>query len=582
MDYTALRNLKTSVFDDAADGYRSASHMASAAKDSLERRITAAMASLSGETTEAAVSQLRELAKDFHYTQIECGVISTALNSLAAELRTAQRKLNQAVSDAEAEQFTVKPDGSIHWISPQEQSPLNPEHSITASDPRIFLDAQRNKAQAHANRIGAALQEATAADEKWAPKLRQLKADDDLTVSAADMADALTDTDAVRAAAGSVLKESNIPKSKSPADNKKWWDGLTQDQRDEYTSLYPANIGALDGLPATVRDGANRVVLAETHGAVQLQLDNWRMKEPEQYLTNISAYPGPEAKGSKFPNPAWLKWNETTEDLEGRLAGMETIESRINASEVSGRTPAYLLGFDNEKLGHAIVSIGNPDTSDNVVTYVPGTGSKLGKINDDMDRADLLQGQAALADQSRKTASILWLGYDAPQDIVPEAMDPKYADGARQPLTNFLTGIDAAHKGRPHSTILGHSYGTLVAGETMRDHPDLPVENAILLGSPGAGVNHARELNIPADHVWAATAENDLINLTPPREKGKWLDDHSLLFGTDPTSNEFGGRTFQVPDGKLPLSDGLMPAHSQYWDEKPLERLAKIVTGGHR
>ena len=58
------------------------------------------------------------------------------------------------------------------------------------------------------------------------------------------------------------------------------------------------------------------------------------------------------------------------------------------------------------------------------------------------------------------------------------------------------------------------------------------------------------------------------------------FDDHSIMYGNDPTSDEFGGRTFQVADGGLPGSDGLMPAHSQYWEGDSLNHMARIVTGG--
>ncbi|GAA1679125.1 hypothetical protein [Streptomyces yatensis] len=45
--------------------------------------------------------QLRKLATNFHYTQVECALITTALNSLAYELRAAKDKLDAAVEDAE-------------------------------------------------------------------------------------------------------------------------------------------------------------------------------------------------------------------------------------------------------------------------------------------------------------------------------------------------------------------------------------------------------------------------------------------------------------------------------------------------
>ncbi len=125
----------------------------------------------------------------------------------------------------------------------------------------------------------------------------------------------------------------------------------------------------------------------------------------------------------------------------------------------------------------------------------------------------------------------------------------------------------------------------------MRDHPNLPVDNAILVGSPGTGVNHAKDLNIPADHVWAATAQNDLVNMAPPQagdlaplnpnEYRRLFDDHSAMYGTDPTSDEYGGRTFKVGNGHLPgWHFKAMPAHSQYWEGDSLDNMAEIVTGG--
>ncbi|MBM9503183.1 hypothetical protein [Actinacidiphila acididurans] len=42
-----------------------------------------------------------------------------------------------------------------------------------------------------------------------------------------------------------------------------WWKGLSPDERRAYVLLYPQLAGGLDGLPATVRDDANRLTLDE-------------------------------------------------------------------------------------------------------------------------------------------------------------------------------------------------------------------------------------------------------------------------------------------------------------------------------
>ncbi|MFE4799218.1 alpha/beta hydrolase [Streptomyces sp. NPDC056708] len=382
------------------------------------------------------------------------------------------------------------------------------------------------------------------------------------------------------------------PKNDWPQDNANWWKDLSEEQRAAYVSMHPASIGSLDGLPSDVRDDANRIVLAEQRAAKQVEYDAWLKKEPEHYKPYISPMTGLEVKGAMVPTEEWKEWNEKKKQLENGSKGMDDIQKRFDSYTSESNRP-YLLGFDGKNMGRAIVSIGNPDTADNVVTYVPGTFAKLESIDGDITRAQLLQAQAEATDGSRKTASIMWLGYDAPQGIMTEATETKWADKAEEPLGNFLQGIEEANHrdSGVNQTLLGHSYGSLVAGQTMSTHIDLPVDNAIMVGSPGVGVEHAKDLNIPADHVFAATAKNDLINLAPPpagplaplnpKAYMELFDDHSIVHGTDPVSDDFGGVVFDVPDGKLPGSNWeTMPAHSQYWDDKPLNKLARIVTGG--
>ncbi|MEV0262206.1 alpha/beta hydrolase [Streptomyces sp. NPDC050617] len=604
MDFAALKALKPSDFEEAADSYRAVSEMASEAKRELEDKIQATMRqSLKGVVADAALGQLHELAEDFHYMQVECGLVSTALNAFAADVRPAKKKLDAAVADAEAKNFSIGPDGSVSYpAAGDEVDGKTPKggsaNGATDETARAVARQAANfapnpnfrPAQECANRIAEALKAATEVDDKWAPQLRKLMADDDLSVSDDDWADVRKDMLGVRKDAKQYLNSiKGPPKNGSPKDNAAWWKSLSEREKADYVSLYPAGVGALDGIPSAARDEANRTVLAESHGVAQQRLEDWLKKEPKHYQTYLNPMTGTEVKGAMVETVAWKRWNEQKKELEGRVHGMDKIASRFDTPDPQSR--AYLLGFDNKRLGHAIVSIGNPDTADNVVTFVPGTGSKLGSVDGDIRKAELLHKQATVADPTHGTASILWLGYDAPQDIMGDATDAKYADNARDPLSKFLSGVQTAHGGHVNSTVLGHSYGTLVAGETMRDHPDLPVDNAVFVGSPGVSVNHAKDLHIPADHVWSATAKYDLINLAPPDPtKGshnplayvrRLVDDHSILYGNDPTSDEFGGRTFKVADGKLPATDGPMPAHSQYWENASLKHLANIVTGGH-
>ncbi|MFF4390199.1 alpha/beta hydrolase [Streptomyces sp. NPDC001552] len=49
-----------------------------------------------------------------------------------------------------------------------------------------------------------------------------------------------------------------------------------------------------------------------------------------------------------------------------------------------------------------------------------------------------------------------------------------------------------------NSTVLGHSYGTLVAGKALAENPELPVDNVIFVGSPGGGRRAREGLGGPA------------------------------------------------------------------------------------
>lgn len=138
MDYATLKALKPSEFTEAADGYRSVSSMADHAYASAEQQITTRLRSgLSGKAVDAAVEQLQLLAKNFHYTQVECGLAATSLNALAASLTTAKSKLDGAVADAEAAKFSVGADGSVSYPpAGEEKDGKLPEGARSVAVPR--------------------------------------------------------------------------------------------------------------------------------------------------------------------------------------------------------------------------------------------------------------------------------------------------------------------------------------------------------------------------------------------------------------------------------------------------------------
>lgn len=332
------------------------------------------------------------------------------------------------------------------------------------------------------------------------------------------------------------------PEGGTPSDVKAWWNSLSDTAQFALLQANPGFIGNLDGIPAEDRDAANRAVLA-------------------QEITRLQS--------------------DTSEEGKHKLQGLQAIDNRLNHPQ-PGQPQAFLLGLNTADDGKAIVSIGNPDKADNVATYVPGTGSDLGKISADMDRSDRMARSAAEAG-SPSTAVIAWLGYDAPDEL-SNAASGDYADGGKNALAGFQDGLRATHEGDPsHSTVLGHSYGTTLVGYAARDG-GLNADDLALVASPGVGVDNVSELHLDGvdsaqigQHVHATVAENDIIKLANIE-----VDGIDLMHGPDPAAKEFGGHVFASDPGtEGPLGGVSDTAHSEYWNSrsKSLDNIGRIIAG---
>ncbi|MER6994692.1 alpha/beta hydrolase [Streptomyces sp. NPDC000410] len=529
MDLATLKGLKPEEYEQAADGYRAVGDMASAAKDTISNEVSAGMRkdNLEGKAATAALGELQELSKNFHYAQTECGLVSTALNGFAFDMAAAKRKLDTALADAAANGCTVNQDGSVSYPAgrkpgEEKDSPAGTvsgsaggsetSDAIERQAMNIHPNPNYGKAMGYANRIADALKEATDADAKWAPKLRALKADDDLKVSKQDWADAQSDMGGVREAGKSYIESlPEPPKSGDPKDNASWWKGLSPEEQAAWLSLRPDTVGALDGLPSTVRDEANRVVFEEKRGQLQMELDSIP-KPPANEWTWITAGRVPV----KVHTDEWMDWHrqygDRYEQLNKTLGGMGKIQERFDATGQKGLPEAYLLGFSPEGNGRAIVANGNPDTADHQAVYVPGTAANLGKIGGDINRMVELWRVADAAPGNDSVSTITWLGYDAPQDMVKDSPFSHYANDGAPAYNRFLDGLDASRAvdSDPHRTAVGHSYGTTLIGSAARQG-DLNVDDVILAGSPGVQVSKAEELDVPKGHVWNQEADGDYV-----------------------------------------------------------------------
>ncbi|MEW2307953.1 alpha/beta hydrolase [Streptomyces sp. NPDC006864] len=588
MDLATLRAFKPSEYEEAADGYRATGDMASEAKDAIDNRIAVGLRSeLKGDAAGAAHEQLKKLSKNFHYVQTECGLVSTALNGFAFDVAVAKRKLEAALEDAWADGCTVHANGSVSYPAgrkPGEEKTADggtvtgsaggspTSDALERQAVNIHPNPHYGKALAYANRIADALEEATDADTKWAPKLRALKADDDLEVSHRDWADVTSDTGGVREAGKSYFDSlPEPPRDGTPKDNASWWKGLSPEEQAAHLTLNAAAVGALDGLPAETRDEANRMVLAQSRAQVELELARIP-PEPTRYSPNPNGtYP------AVIQNAGWTEWNEKYGERRAQLTkaqnGMKSIQERFDATGENGLPPAYLLGFDTEKNGRAIVANGNPDTAAHTAVYVPGTTSNLGGIGGDIGRmAELWRESDAMAG-GKEVSTITWLGYDAPQSVVKDAPFRHYADDGAPAFNRFMDGLNVANgtESGGHHTAIGHSYGTTLVGSAARQG-ELNADDVVFAGSPGVQVGEASRMDVPKGHVWNEEAEGD-----PVPDLGRW--------GHGGSQWRFGGGVAIIPSDELfganQMSTDGSEGHSEYWvrDTDSLRNQAAVVTG---
>lgn len=380
-------------------------------------------------------------------------------------------------------------------------------------------------------------------------------------------------------------------KNWTPSQNAAWWNSLNEKQRRHLINHCPDEIRHLDGLPASVRDEANRNALKgyvdangkEHAGALKDARDDLQ-----------------KAKDKSASE-------EEIEQLKEKVADLEAIELETDNDfrEHSGLTPTYLLDFDYDEKYHrttAIVSSGDPDTASYVSTLVPGIGTNVrGDLGDYIKRNENLRAQTAEAGTDpNDVATISYLGYVAPKNDfrhLYQAADIGYADRAAPDLARFEEGLRASGKANGHSftnTVIGHSYGSTTAGKAMTQVAEGTVDNFIMCGSPGAGAESIDQYNVPKGHVYESSVpEGDAVQgLGPDNTYGtnpKKLDGIIHLSGDATEAKGYWtfAESLKRTKGIEPYLDidvalNSLTNHMSYFDKdtRAFQDFANIIGGG--
>ncbi|MFH9354310.1 alpha/beta hydrolase [Kitasatospora sp. NPDC017646] len=522
MDLAALRDTDLSHLYAAADAYDklhgSFGQHVDKWRDGVDGRVAAA--DWSGPSADAARPALRRSTGELRAAHREIGQIGRSIRAGADALALAQSALRTALTDARTAGMSVDARGTVSWPPGSYADQHDPE----------YRKSRERTAEALARRISTALTEARTVDQAIAARLQHyIKRAQDGT--GLDSASAVSDQLDLALTPDDLLLGS-VPKDDAPpTEVNAWWNALPADKQQWLIHEHPDLVGNRDGVPAAARNQANRILLPKL----------------------IAAY----EKGGPSSDPY--------DDL--RLDGYRRIAERLRRSDGT-EPPVLLLGIGGEGRGRGILSFGNPDTAQDVTSLVGGLDTTLRRIGGgDADRAKAVYDAARRADPTRSTASIAWLGYDAPLSF-PEAGDRSRAQGGVDAYRRFLEGQRVTHQGAPaHVTAEGHSFGSLLVGLAAQKPTGIAADDVILVGSPGAGALHASEFSVGADHTYVGAASWDHIS-------------HLGWYTRDPAGSGFGAHRFAVDGGSPDFT-----AHSSYWDDGPdgdhtsVDNIGRIVSG---
>ncbi|MFD7509037.1 alpha/beta hydrolase [Streptomyces sp. NPDC059853] len=600
MTVAQLRDLRTDVLTAQAADWRTVVEWGENGRAHVDRQMLGPLRDeLKGETATAAEGRLQLIADNCEYTRLRTGLVHAALLGLAEELSEVKARLRTALDEAAALGYQVDDSGAVSYpeTRAEDGSVRQEAGTVTRSDGlldraldglSLVFPGHREAAQHLANTIGGALRTAADIDTRYARTLSELICDRGIVLTDAMWRDAQGDLDAAATSIRGLADASDIPAGATPQENRQWWDSLSADEQAAYVSLYPAEIGALDGLPSATRDTANRAVLQLEEARLREELDTLLRAEPEKYgpVTYNSQKEGVSVSGHGVTGE-WTEWDERRKLLEGQLDGVEAINSRFAETGQEGLPEAYLLGFDTDGLGHAIIANGNPDTADHTAIYVPGTTSRLGDADTDIERMTRVwRATESMTDSDVST--ITWIGYDAPQHVTKDATLRVFADDGAPLFNDFARGIETAQGGADasHTTVIAHSYGSTVVGVASQQGP-LAADDVIAVGSPGMTVSHASDLGIGTEHVWSMASGmlNDQVPLggAPFHGGMDWSPIHQGPLGIPyvspfpkpivPSADEFGAGVLATDSTD----------HGGYWDERSVSLMnqARIVVGDY-
>ncbi|CAM3167131.1 alpha/beta hydrolase [Prescottella defluvii] len=480
-----------SVLREQGARWRSCAGLVDAEVDGYRRAVRGARDVWGGVAADAAWARAGEIAAIADSAVAALREAADAANSAAAQLDAARDVILDAVAAAQAEGFAVPEDGAV--AVPAELFLAAPGSGVDAA---LVTAVAERRARQHRAVIQGALGDLAAADDRATPLI---------TAAFARLPRA---GDPGTGWLGVQRFVPPPPDGAGAAANRAWWDALTAGQQQTLVETAPASVGNLDGLPAAVRHRVNTDRLPAERAALEAE-----HREQWGRVTSLGSVESLFAR-------------KRIAEADRRLADLDAVQVAIE------QHPDRMLLLLEVRAGEqvrAAVAVGDPDTADHIAVSTPGLNSAvrstLGPMVDEavaLRREAQIQLRAAPGREHETVATIVWVGYDAPQmsgsvvDRVEGGLAVALEDRARagaSDLARFYDGLGAAHTGSdPHVTAVGHSYGSVTTGLALHGPGRHAVDDLVVYGSPGlVGVRSPSDLGLAPGRAYEMTADGDVI-----------------------------------------------------------------------
>ncbi|KZS66054.1 hypothetical protein A4G26_09505 [Mycobacterium kansasii] len=352
----------------------------------------------------------------------------------------------------------------------------------------------------------------------------------------------------------------------------KWWKSLSPEQQRQLIADHPPELGNLNGIPVDVRSPINKAVMDDDLHRVADVADKYGVS-----VNEVVADPGKYGLSAA----AITRYNNACRTQEGLNASAKAKDERNNHPEV------FLLKYQPDAFGGegaAAIAMGNPDTAAHTAVLVKGlgTGVREGTLSNP-DGVRLYQ-ESSRADWGKRTAVVMWVGYDAPNTVTdPGLYEPNMAGTGGQALAADVNALAVTHHDDvpSHMAVVGHSYGSTTVSDAAAAY-GMHADDVVLVGSPGSDLAHsAADFHLsPGGHLYVGAASGDAVTRSPGHVTGPGLIGPTLGgLGDDPAVDGFGATRFKA---EVPAYTGNpVYDHSHYFDDgsESLFSISDVVSG---